>query len=40
MNIISNQLNKSVVSTDILDMDYDSFITIIDLSLDLLLGDY
>lgn len=39
MNILSNQLNKTVISTDILDMDYDSFITIIDLSLELLLGE-
>ena len=38
MNIISNQLNKSV-NENILDMDYDSFMSIIDLSLDLLLGE-
>ena len=39
MNILSNQLNKSV-NTNILDMDYDDFISIIDLSLELLLGEY
>lgn len=39
MNIISNQLNKSV-NTNILDMDYDDFISIIEVSLDLLLGEY
>lgn len=39
MNILSNQLNKSV-NTNILDMDYDDFLSIIDLSLDLLLGEY
>lgn len=39
MNILSNQLNKSV-NTNILDMEYDDFISIIDLSLDLLLGEY
>lgn len=40
MNILSNQLHKSVVSPNILDMDYDEFVSIIDLSLDLLLGGY
>lgn len=40
MNIISNQLNKSVVSPNILDIEYDEFVSIIDLSLDLLLGEY
>lgn len=39
MNIHSNQLNKSVISTNILDMDYDDFLSIIDLSLELLLGE-
>ena len=39
MNILSNQLNKSV-NTNILDMEYDDFISIIDLSLELLLGEY
>lgn len=39
MNILSNQLNKSV-NENILDMDYDSFMSIIDLSLELLLGEY
>lgn len=39
MNILSNQLNKSVIPTNILDMDYDDFISIIDLSLELLLGE-
>lgn len=38
MNILSNQLNKSV-NTNILDMDYDDFLSIIDLSLELLLGE-
>ena len=40
MNILSNQLNKSVIPTNILDMDYDDFMSIIDLSLDLLLGEH
>ena len=39
MNILSNQLNKSVIPTNILDMDYDDFLSIIDLSLELLLGE-
>lgn len=39
MNILSNQLNKSV-NANILDMEYDDFMSIIDLSLDLLLGEY
>lgn len=39
MNILTNHLDKSV-STNILDMDYDEFLVIIDMSLDLLLGDY
>ena len=40
MNILSNQLNKSVVSPNILDIEYDEFVSIIDLSLELLLGEY
>lgn len=39
MNIISNQLNKSVIPTNILDMDYDDFLSIIEVSLELLLGE-
>lgn len=39
MNILTNHLDKSV-NTNILDMDYDSFMSIIDLSLELLLGEY
>lgn len=39
MNILSNQLNKSV-NTNILDMEYSEFLNIIDLSLELLLGEH
>ena len=39
MNILSNQLNKSVITSNILDMDYDLFLELLDLSLDLLLGE-
>lgn len=39
MNILSNHLNKSVIPTNILDMDYDDFISIIEVSLELLLGE-
>lgn len=39
MNILSNQLNKSV-NTNILDMDYDDFMSVIEVSLELLLGEY
>ena len=38
MNILENHLNKSV-NTNLLDIDYDEFISVIDLSLDLLLGE-
>ena len=38
MNILSNQLNKSV-NTNILDMDYDDFMSILEVSLELLLGE-
>lgn len=38
MNILENHLNKSV-NTNLLDIDYDEFVSIIDLSLDLLLGE-
>lgn len=39
MNILSNQLNKSVIPTNILDMDYDDFMSILEVSLELLLGE-
>lgn len=39
MNILSNQLNKSVIPTNILDMDYDDFLSILEVSLELLLGE-
>lgn len=39
MNILSNQLNKTAIVTNILDMDYDLFLELLDLSLDLLLGE-
>ena len=39
MNILENHLNKSV-NTNLLDIDYDEFVSIIDLSLDLLLGEF
>ena len=38
MNILENHLNKSV-NTNLLDIDYDEFVSVIDLSLDLLLGE-
>lgn len=38
MNILENHLNKSV-SSNLLDIDYDEFVSVIDLSLDLLLGE-
>ena len=40
MNILTNHLDKSVITSNILDMDYDEFVSIIDLSLELLLGEY
>lgn len=39
MNTLSNQLNKSVIPTNILDMDYDDFLSILEVSLELLLGE-
>lgn len=39
MNTLSNQLNKSVIPTNILDMDYDDFMSILEVSLELLLGE-
>lgn len=40
MNIQANKLNQVSTNLTLLDMDYDDFIALISIQLDLLLGEY